>query len=191
MRQLVCSGAIIPTSLVAVKIEYMEPAVLGIAYLGTILVDFSSKRTALDTILRMSDGDTGFSRIAPAFLDRSPRSNEFGRSYSYSDPAAGLPKARWDAYRQIYKADGIALGIERDNAGDAFIMVGSVGLLNRGHVTGYLHCRASASRDAGRFHPCLLNQDNGGHKFSADPREEAYSFQRIEGGWFAYDEGPS
>jgi hypothetical protein len=96
--------------------------------------DFPSKRTDLEMILRMSDQDVKFSRIAPDFLDRTPDSSNTSGRYSENDPRAGLPGLRWDAYRKIYSRNGINLGIQRDPSLDAFIMVDSVGLLNRGHT---------------------------------------------------------
>jgi hypothetical protein len=153
--------------------------------------DFPSKRADLETILRMSDEDVTFSRIAPDFLDRTiDNPNEFGR-YMRNDPKAGLPPSRWDAYRKIYTQAGVKLGIQRDNSRDAFIMVDSVGLLNRGHTTGYLHCAPTAPPSAFRFYPCMLHQDNGARKYDPNTRDEGYSFQKLVDRWYAYDEGPS
>ncbi len=136
--------------------------------------DFPSKRADLETILRMSDEDVTFSRIAPDFLDRTiDNPNEFGRYMN--DPKAGLPPSRWDAYRKIYTQAGIKLGIQRDNSRDAFIMVDSVGLLNRGHTTGYLHCAPTAPPSAFRFYPCMLHQDNGARKYDPNTRDEGPS----------------
>ncbi len=102
--------------------------------------EFASKRSDLETILRMSNEDANFSRIAPDFLDQPSGSpNDSGR-YLAGDPRIKLPKARWDMYRKIYERNGIKLGIERDAAHDAFIMMDSIGLLNRGHTSGYVHC---------------------------------------------------
>ena len=154
--------------------------------------DFPSKRADLETILRMSDEDVDFSRIAPDFLDRTAEnpSDIVGR-YMNGDPKAGLPQARWDAYRKIYARDGIKLGIQRNASHDAFIMVDSVGLLNRGHISGYLHCAPTAPTDGYRFYACMQHQDKGEWKFNSDPREEGYSFQKLDDRWYAYDEGPS
>ena len=156
--------------------------------------DFAHKRTDLELILRMSDEDSDFSRIAPTFVDRntsqSPQSS--GR-YMEGNPGAQLPKSRWDAYREIYARNGIKLGIQRDSVGDAFIMVDSVGLLNRGHTSGYLHC-ASESKGISsdlRYQPCVIGQDKGRRDFISNPRQEAYAFQRLADAWYAYDEGPS
>ena len=152
--------------------------------------DYPSKRVDLEMILLMSDEDVDFSRIAPDFLDGTPGpTNQSGR-YMANDPNAGLPESRWDAYRKIYSRDGIRLGIQRDGACDAFIMVDSVGLLNRGHTSGYLHCAASAPADAYRFEPCVLRQEKGERKVDRYSNEEAYSFQQLDDRWYAYDEGP-
>lgn len=153
---------------------------------------FAKRRADLETIIRMSNEDSHYSRIAPTFLDRDETSGQPGR-YMEGDPKAGLSFPRWNAYRTIYKRNGIKLGVQRDATGDAFIMVDSEGLLNRGHATGYLFCvklEATPVNDI-RFQPCTLNQDEGSHKFDPIKREEGYSFRRLEGPWFAYDEGPS
>ena len=152
---------------------------------------FPSKHADLETLVRMSNEDSGFSRIAPTFLDRhSTDPNEAWR-HSQGDPKAGLPEARWNEYRQIYARNGIKLGVQRDAGGDVFIMVDSLGLLNRGHTTGYLHCVSTVSDKDLLFAPCVLREERGEHHYDPTSREEGYSFQRIASGWFAYDEGPS
>jgi hypothetical protein len=154
--------------------------------------DFPSKHADLELILRMSDEDAKFSRIAPDFLDRTTDNpNESGGRYMLGDPKAELSKGRWDMYRKIYSRDGIKLGVQRNASGDAFIMVDSVGLLNRGHASGYLYCAPTAPADAYRFHACMQNQEKGEQKFNPDTGEEGYSFQRLDDRWYAYDEGPS
>jgi hypothetical protein len=153
--------------------------------------DFPSKQADLETILRMSDADSNFSRIAPNFLYRTPeKPNELGQ-YMYNDPKSGLSKSRWDDYRKIYRRNGIQLGIQRNVSRDAFIMVDSVGLSNRGHVTGYVHCANSAVPDAYRFWPCTVGGEKGSRKSDPDSIADAYSFQRLDDRWYAYDEGPS
>jgi hypothetical protein len=127
----------------------------------------------------MSDEDLIFSRIAPTFLDRtSDNPDERGR-YMEADPKAGLPEARWDAYRRIYARNGIKLGILRNASRDAFIMVDSVGILNRGHVTGYLYCSPTGPAKSFRFQPCILGQEKGEHKYDPAARHEGYSFQKL------------
>jgi hypothetical protein len=139
----------------------------------------------------MSNEDSKFSRIAPGFLDQvTDGTSGYGR-YMHGDPKAGLPEPRWSEYLEIYKRDGITDGVERDTSGDAFIMVDSIGLLNRGHTTGYLYCVPNQPSSFARFDPCVLHQDKGEREFNSNPRQEGYSFQKLDGQWFAYDEGPS
>lgn len=153
--------------------------------------DFPSKRADIEMILRMSDEDLTFSRIAPTFLDRTPDNpHKFGR-YMADDPKAGLARSRWDVYRTIYNRNGIRLGVQRDASNDAFIMVDSVGLLNRGHVSGYLYCAPTAEPSARRFYPCMLHQERGERKYDPRTRDEGYSFRKLDNRWYAYDEGPS
>jgi len=150
--------------------------------------DFTSKQADLEAILRMSNEDHDYSRIAPDFLDRTPdRQGESGR-YLKGDPNAKLPKDRWDAYRKIYRRNGIELGIQRNSSSDAFIMVRSVGFLDQGHASGYLYCSSGVDSDTYRFEPCTLHQDRGERKY--DGVQAGYSFQQIADHWFAYDQGP-
>jgi hypothetical protein len=153
--------------------------------------EFPSKRADLERIVRMADQDAKFSRISPDFVDRfSDTPNEYGR-YMRNDVKAGLPEIRWDEYRRIFARSRVKLGIQRDGSGDAFIMVDSVGLLNRGHASGYLYCNPAPSAIPFRFYPCNLHQDEGSRAYDPKTRDEAYSFKRIDQHWFAYDEGPS
>ena len=152
--------------------------------------DYPSKRADLEMILLMFDEDANFSRIAPDFLYRTPgTTNQLGL-YMANNPNAGLSVSRWDAYRKLYSRNGIKLGIQRDAARDAFIMVNSVGFLNRGHTSGYLHCVADAPDDDFRFYPCMLHEERGEQKSDRYSNEEGYSFQKLDDRWYAYDEGP-
>jgi hypothetical protein len=152
---------------------------------------FPVEKADLDTLIRMSDEDGTFSRIAPTFVDRAPDTADgFGR-FMDGDPKAGLPQPRWKAYRTLFSRNGIELGIQRDKWGDAFIMVDSVGLLNRGHASGYLHCRPTDEANDDRFEPCVLRTESGRRNYDPQNGGEAYSFQRIGNNWYAYDQGPS
>ncbi len=70
-------------------------------------------------------------------------------------------------------------------------MVDSVGLLNRGHTTGYVYCAPLAVPGAGSFYPCMLHQEKGERKYNPKTREEGYSFEKLASRWYAYNEGPS
>jgi hypothetical protein len=152
--------------------------------------DFPGKRADLETILRMSDEDSAFWRIAPDFISRVPKDSERSGARSVDD-SSGMSKVRWDQYRELYARNGIKLGILRDNERDAFIMIDSIGLLNRGHTSGYLFCSTDQSISLERFEPCTLHQDSGERKFDAEPRREAYSFKRVDSRWIVFDQGPS
>jgi hypothetical protein len=153
--------------------------------------DFPSKRSFLETIVSMSDEDPRFWRIAPSWVDRTTDDPVGFEQFMENDPKAGLSKARWDTYREIFDRNGIKLGIQRNKQQDAFIMVDSIGLLNRGHVSGYVKCSSIISQDPDRFYPCILRQDNGKREYIPDPSREGYSFQKLDDAWYAYDEGPS
>jgi hypothetical protein len=153
--------------------------------------DFPSKRSSLEMIVSMSDEDSRFWRIAPGWLSRTTDDPTRFEQFMENDPKAGLSKARWDAYRDVFSRNGIKLGILRNKWRDAFVMVDSIGLLNRGHTSGYVKCSSTISQDANRFYPCILRQNNGKREFSSDPRVEGYSFQKLDDAWYAFDEGPS
>jgi hypothetical protein len=61
--------------------------------LGTLARQFSARKADLQTIVRMSDEDAHYSRIAMTFLDRDEQSGHMGR-YMDGDPNAGLAKSR-------------------------------------------------------------------------------------------------
>jgi hypothetical protein len=142
--------------------------------------DFPSRRAALNTLVRMSDQDRKFFRITPDFSVSGQRSD-----------GTLLPKPRLDEYRKVFAQNGIRDGIERDDSRDAFVIVGSVGILNRGRSTGYVHCDPSPVVTGYRFYPCVLKQKNGHREFNPTTRDEAYSFVRLDELWYAYDVGPS
>jgi hypothetical protein len=149
--------------------------------------NFPAKQLDLETILRMSDEDANYSQIAPTFVGLKPdKPNEPSDRYMEKDSGAKLPKMRWDAYRAIYKRNGIELGIHRNSSGDVFIIIRSKGFVTHGQSSGYVHCSPSASAQEDRFEPCTMQQDAGDHKYSGG--EEGYAFQRLNERWFAYSE---
>jgi hypothetical protein len=151
--------------------------------------DFPKERADLETILRMSDEDSKFSWIAPDFVDQRPGdpSVKFFTRFKSGDPKANLSEPRWALYRQIFLRNGIHRGIQRDLAGDAFIMVRSSGILDVSLTSGFLHCAQNDRADPLRFDPCLLHQDQG--KRQGDSSRDGYSFQRLDGDWYAYYDG--
>jgi hypothetical protein len=153
--------------------------------------DFPSKRSSLEVIVSMSDEDSRFWRIAPGWVVRIADDPIRSEQFMENDPKAGLPKARWAAYREIFGRNGIKLGIQRNKQRDAFIMVDSIGLLNRGHTSGYVRCSSTVSPGSDRFYPCILRQDTGKREYSPETSQEGFSFQKLDDVWYAYDEGPS
>jgi hypothetical protein len=65
-------------------------------------------------------------------------------------------------------------------------MVDSIGLLNRGHSNGYLHCGPGPNHS---YPPCFSSQPSGEHPYK--PGDEAYSYRKLADRWYAYSEGPS
>ena len=149
--------------------------------LSTLERRFPRQRHDLETIVSMSNHDAQLLRIDPNWF--MTRDHQY---LSYS-PDTGITEARWNEYRRLFSENGIAQGIQRDlDSGDAFIIVDSVGILNRGHSNGYLYCGAGASH---RYLPCYSNQSHGEHPYK--PGDEAYSFRKLADRWYAYSEGPS
>jgi hypothetical protein len=149
--------------------------------LGTLQHRFSHQRQDLETIVLMADHDSQLVRIDPDWL--MTRDQQY---LAYS-PQTGITRERWDEYRRLFARNGITQGIQRDPAtGDAFILVKSVGLLNRGRSNGYLHCGAGPNH---LYAPCSSAQSSGEHPYK--PGDEAYSYRKLADRWYAYSEGPS
>ncbi|HLW53018.1 MAG TPA: hypothetical protein VKW06_09245 [Candidatus Angelobacter sp.] len=129
----------------------------------------------------MSDHDSQLTRIDPEWL--MTREHQFLKCR----PETGITQERWDEYRRLFARNDITQGIERDpETGDAFIIVNSVGLLNRGHSNGYLYCGPGPKH---RYPPCLSSQPSGEHPYKRG--DEAFSFRKLADRWYAYSEGPS
>ncbi len=141
----------------------------------------ATRRPDLEVLVAMSNEDSNFNRIAPGWV------STFGL-----DTGASLHETRWAEYRRIYHRGGIKLGIARyAETGDVFVIMDSVGLLNRGHASGYLYCSPTAPPDSARHKPCTANRDHDTHEYDPRTREEGYSFIKLDARWYAYDEGPS
>jgi hypothetical protein len=142
---------------------------------------FPQQRRDLETIVSMSDHDVQLTRIDPTWL------NTRDHQYLAYSPETGITQERWDEYRRLFARNDITQGIQRDpETTDAFIIVGSFGLLNRGHSNGYLYCGPGPSH---RYPPCSSSQAFGEHPYS--PGDGAYSFRKLADRWYAYSEGPS
>lgn len=152
---------------------------------------FPQRRSNLERLVQMSTEDEMIPRIAPDWLDRRTSTPSHIGMYNKGEPNSGLSDARWNLYRTIFDRNGIKLGLQRDEVGDVFIMADSIGLLNRGHITGYLYCAPSDSNNPNRHQPCILHQEKGSHQYDPDHSSEAYSFEKVAEHWYVYDEGPS
>lgn len=86
---------------------------------------FPHQRRDLETIISMSDHDVQLTRIDPTWLMTRDHQH-----LAYS-PETGITQERWDEYRRLFSRNDITQGIQRDpETTDAFIIVGSFGLLN-------------------------------------------------------------
>lgn len=149
--------------------------------LATLKRRFPHERRDLETIVSMSDQDAQLIRIDPTWL--MTRDHQY---LAYS-PETGITLERWDEYRRLFARNDIMQGIQRDpDSGDAFILVKSVGLLNRGTSNGYLYCGPGPKH---RYAPCFSSQAAGEHSYA--PGDEAYSYRKLADRWYAYSEGPS
>lgn len=149
--------------------------------ISTLAHRFPHQRRDLETIISMSDHDSQLTRIDPTWL--MTRDRQF---LEYSSET-GITRERWAEYRRLFARNGIAQGIQRDpGTGDAFIIVDSVGLLNRGHSNGYVYCGPGPKHI---YPPCISSQPSGEHTYK--PGDEAYSFRKLADRWYAYSEGPS
>jgi hypothetical protein len=146
---------------------------------------FPKQRTDLEAILAMSNEDSHMLRIDPTWL-----LNDTSGQFLQYDPKAGITLERWNDYRRLFSRDGISQGIQREpGSDDAFIIVDSEGLLNRGISNGYLFC---GPRPVHRYAPCTSSASTGSHQFSGvGANDEGYSFIKLDGGWYAVSIGPS
>ena len=150
---------------------------------STLADQFPTARTDLELLLAMAQQDSNLVRIDPAWL----MTRDFSQ-FTAATPETGISPERWERYRQLFKRNHITQGIRRNpETGDAFVIVQSTGLLNRGSSDGYLHCGPGPEH---AYLPCAASQASGAHSHGA-AGDEAYSFIRLAGGWYAYSEGPS
>jgi hypothetical protein len=74
--------------------------------------------------------------------------------------------------------------------GDVFVKMDSVGILNRGHVSGYLYCAPAAPTTDVRYAPCSERRVSGKHAYDPQTRDAACQYQQVDERWYAYEEGP-
>jgi len=143
---------------------------------------FSGQRGDLATLVAMSDHDSQLVRIAPAWLEVRG-----GRLFMDYSAETGITRDRWDEYRRVFARNDIREGVQRDpDTGDIFVIVKAVGLLERGHMSGFLYCGPGSNH---RYQPCASSQSSGDHsRRSGD--DDNYSYRRLADRWYAYSEGP-
>lgn len=152
---------------------------------------YASRKSDLNTLVHMSMEDSKYIYIG---TNSSSRDLNLNIDASHPDMRFNdLPRNRWDEYRNIFARNQIDAGLHNDGAGDVFITVRSIGLLNRGHVRGYLYCSKphNPKFQGLGYAPCEQDQAEGTHPYDPKTRDEGYSFLRINDSWYAYDEGPS
>ncbi len=148
--------------------------------LETLEGRFPRQRHDLETIVSMSEQDSQVVRIDPTFLiNRQNQSTEFGSE-------TGITQERWNQYRRLFGRNDISQGIQHDpQTGDAFIMVQSTGLLDRGYSNGYLYCGPGPKH---AYPPCYSSKPSGEHPYKEG--DEGYSYRKLADRWYAYGRGP-
>jgi hypothetical protein len=140
---------------------------------------FPRRRTDLERLVAMSDQDAQLIRIASWWLMTSDH------QYMEYTAETGITQGRWDEYRRIFARNAIADGLQRDHdTGDIYFMVRAVGIVNRGHSSGYLHCGPGPNH---RYPPCSFLDVVGEHLKASDS-DVNYAFRRIGQSWYAYSE---
>ena len=179
------------TVLLFVTVLFWQPEPPDLAMLAN---NFSDRRETLTELLGMSNVDTHYSRIDPTFINYGAVDGTPGGQSMWGDTNSPLPTDRWKRYRKLFSRAKLDQGIARDADGNVFFMAGSIGLLDRGHSTGYLFCRdpGSQSSQQSRFEPCTVPpQESGSRAFLPEPRVEADSFKRVADHWYVFSQGPS
>jgi hypothetical protein len=167
---------IVLTTAVVVTMTACEPPSLA-----RLESRFPRQRTDLERLVAMSDHDAQLIRIAPSWLMTS------GQQYMEYSAETGITQDRWDEYRHVFARNTIADGLQRDHdTGDIYFIVRAVGIVNRGHSSGYLHCGPGPSH---RYPPCSVLDAFGEHTMASDS-DVNYAFRRIGQRWYAYSEGP-
>ena len=167
--------AVFASALVLLMISCTPPSLLSLAR------RFPSERPDLETVIHMSDQDSGLSVIDPSWLELRD-----GTQFLNFDPKTGITEARWDEYRRIFRRNDIMQGIRRYQPdGDAFIIVKSMGLLERGYSNGFVHCGVGPEHS---YPPCSSKEKHGEHPYSQG--DEAYSFIKVADRWYAFSQGP-
>jgi hypothetical protein len=142
-------------------------------------MNFPGERKELEAIIAMLDQDAQMAVIDPTWLELQ------GQNFPSSDKAVGISEARWNEYRRIFRRNGITQGIRRyASGGDAFIIVKSFGMLNRGYSNGYLYCVPGADHNA--YLPCSSKEQRGKQSGT-----DGYEFIKLTDRWYAYREGTS
>ena len=167
--------AVLASALVLLMVSCTPPSLPSLAR------RFPSERPDLETIIHMSDQDSGLSVIDPSWLQLRN-----GTQFLSFDPKAGITEARWDEYRRIFRRNDITQGIRRFQPnGDAFILVKSEGLLDRGYSNGFVYCGAGPEHS---YPPCSSKEEHAEHPYTQG--DEAYSFIKLADRWYAFSQGP-
>lgn len=127
------AAAVLAVDVLIVRSTMKQYADLSQPSDATLEANFKLHESDLQLLVNMSEADNKVIRISSEFtwLDDNA-------AWPRPESQLGFSEARWDQYRKLFKAIGLAGGITREKSGDVtYLIFSSKGLVTHGTQKGY------------------------------------------------------
>jgi hypothetical protein len=137
---------------------------------------FQRHRAAFEALARMSQEDANVRVVT----------NE---GWTSSQPDA-VPSVRLDEYRRLFREIGANRGLEKDGAGNMYLMIHTEGFVTHGADKGLLYCvgpkEPEAQYSSYRYLPCEEQHEQGQHGQKRDGYD-GYAYLRLARNWYIFE----
>ncbi len=147
----------------------------------TLLTEFNSHRSELDTLARMSQQDADGIKITDNF-----KKLEIDWGWARPKSKRGMTLERWTEYRQLFRELDLT-GFDKDKLGNVYFIAFAADLAPGGATSGaskgFVHCINAGGREQ-MFFPCLERVDRGHFEAASD---RGYSYRDLGQNWYLFE----
>jgi hypothetical protein len=147
----------------------------------TLLTEFKSHRSQLDTLARMSQQDADGIRISDNF-----KKLEIDWGWAGPKSKRGMTLERWTEYRRLLCELDLT-GFDKDKAGNVYFIAFASDLAPGGATSGaskgFIHCINGGEREQ-VFFPCIEQRDRVQDEATGD---QGYSYRALGQNWYLFE----
>lgn len=140
---------------------------------------FQRHRAELETLVRMSQEDANVVRVAETFT-------RVKNNWNWPRPQSewGVTPERWGQYRLLFTDVGLSAGLQKDEAGNVYLIVHTEGFVDHGSEKGFVFCGHVGKPDD-VFLPCAEQHAEG--KRGQHDGYEGSAYRRLADNWYIFE----